>query len=342
MVQYGEIRMVFGAQASDRLFALLAAGGSRFRQNLISWSLGAMMHRFRGKLSGKIYVNVGHTGLNAHGLVSWLRKTGMRPVFLIHDLIPISHPHFCRQGEAQRHARRIGHALACADGVIVNSRDTLDTLAKFAAANGYRLGKTTIAWLGSDKSEPPPVEAGRSAPPYFVVVGTIEARKNHILLLRIWQRLLERFGQKAPQLMVIGQRGWEADETFALLDQAKANPSAVQELGQCSNARLAELSKHACALLMPSHAEGFGLPVVEALEHGLPVIASDLAVFREVAGTIPLYLGPEDEAAWEAAIIDFATSSKERERQLRAIETFQAPSWEQHFAKVEALFANLQ
>lgn len=341
MIQYGRLRMVFDAPASDRLFALLAAGGPKFRQSFVSWSMGALIHRYRGGLSGKIYLNVGHTGLNASGLVTWLQASGMRPVFLIHDLIPITHPQFCRPGESQHHTRRIRHALACADGIIVNSQDTLDKLAGFAAAHGYRLDKTTVAWLGIDHVAPSPAETIASERPNFLVVGTIEARKNHILLLRIWERLFKRFGEELPRLIVVGQRGWEAEDAIALLDQAKNIHGGVQELGKCSDATLAELTRHTRALLMPSYAEGFGLPVLEALQLGVPVIASDLAVFRELAGSIPLYLDPEAEPAWEAAIVDFFSDSDERERQLRAITTFPAPSWNQHFANIESFLAEL-
>lgn len=339
MVQRGAFRMVFDAQSSDRLFALLAAGGTRFRQSLMRWFARALLRHYRGQLCGKIYLNAGHTGLDARGLVTWLQKSGMRPVFLIHDLIPISHPQFCRSGEGQRHSRRIKHALECAAGIIANSQDTLDALVAFAAVGGHRLDtiKTTVAWLGSYEPAKPGVETRASEQPFFLVVGTIEARKNHIVLLRVWHRLFERLRQNVPRLIVVGQRGWEASDAFALLDEARARSVGVQELDQCSNAELAVLLRQARALLMPSFAEGFGLPVVEALQSGLPVIASDLSVFRELFGSIPLYLDPSDELAWEAAIMDFAAVSDERERQLQAIKAFQVPSWEQHFAKVEAL-----
>ena len=82
---------------------------------------------------------------------------------------------------------------------------------------------------------------------------------------------------------------------------------------------------------MPSFAEGFGLPIVEALGIGTPVIASDLPVFREIAGNIPLYLDPRDPVAWEVAIEDFRDDGLERLRQLAEIEGYKSPSWAEHF-----------
>jgi glycosyltransferase involved in cell wall biosynthesis len=86
---------------------------------------------------------------------------------------------------------------------------------------------------------------------------------------------------------------------------------------------------------MPSFAEGFGLPVIEALQDGTPVIAGDLAVYREVVGDIPLYLDQGDAEKWKSAISSFISDCPERERQKRVIEGFRAPDWPAHFAAVE-------
>ena len=89
------------------------------------------------------------------------------------------------------------------------------------------------------------------------------------------------------------------------------------------------------ALLMPSFAEGFGLPIIEALELGTPVIASDLPVYREIVGDIPTYLDPLDGPSWERAIRAFLQDGGEREHRVRAASGYRAPDWATHFDKVE-------
>jgi glycosyltransferase involved in cell wall biosynthesis len=334
LIQKGSLRIVLNAKASDTLFQLLRHGGPRIRTSLTACLAQTGWQRERD-VRGKIYLNVGHTGLDARSLPNWLKRTKLRPVYLVHDLIPITHPHYCRDGEAGRHTQRMRHMLQSADGVIANSQDTLDQLEQFAIDQNLPLpGHKLVALLGT---EAPTLAHNPDRPsrPYFVMIGTIEARKNHLLLLQIWQRLVKDLGDKAPMLLLIGQRGWEIDEVAQILDQDHSLRGHVVELGRCSDTQMIGLLGGARALLMPSFAEGFGIPVIEALQAGAPVIASDLGVFREVAGDIPLYLRPDDPAAWMDAIFSYAAGSEDRQRQVSLIASYAAPSWEDHFRRVD-------
>lgn len=182
---------------------------------------------------------------------------------------------------------------------------------------------------------PPEVVPRRFDRPHFVTVGTIEGRKNHRLLLHLWRRMATEGASDVPLLVIVGQRGWEADEAIAMLDREDGIKGHVIELGRCSDDELAAVIAGARALLMPSFAEGFGLPVAEALELGTPVIASDLAVFREFADDLPTYLDPLAEVAWKHAVEDFVGDVSERQRQLRRLKGFRAPNWETHFDIVD-------
>jgi len=340
VVQRGEFRMVLSATQSDALFALLREGGRGFRPRLVALLGQAILRRERVAMAGKLYLNIGHTGLDAPGLPAWLARRRLRPVFLIHNLIPITHPEFCRDGEDLRHKARMRHALSSAHGIIANSRATLDALTAFAASDGLSMPESMVAWLGADE-QVDPVPLPPPARPSFVTIGTIEARKNHLLLLHIWERLAARMGPNTPELILVGQRGWEADDVFALLDRSPRLKGHVRELGRCDDATMLATIDQARAVLLPSFIEGFGIPLVEALQRGTPVIASDLPVFHEIAGEIPLYLDPLDGQRWETAICDFLTDSSERQRQLAAIPDFRPHSWEDHFNRVEVWLSEL-
>ena len=333
VVQQRWCRGILDPEASRRLFALLESPGAHFKTALV---LGGILNfqRPSGRGKGRLYLNVGHTGLNSPGFRQWVGAADVKPIYLIHDLIPITHPEFCRSGEAEKHRERMRTVLTTAAGVIGNSQATLDELARFGRGENLPSPPGLAAWLGAD---PLPTSHASTPPPRptFVALGTIEARKNHLLLLDIWSRLISRLGPAAPRLLIIGQRGWEAEQVFNRLDHDGVLRGHVAELNACTDEELSAHVSTARALLFPSRAEGYGLPLIEALGLGAPVIASDLPVFREIAGDIPTYLDPLDRDAWEAAILEYSEDGEAREEQLRRLRSFRLPDWGRHFEKVE-------
>jgi glycosyltransferase involved in cell wall biosynthesis len=317
----------------------------RFRLDMIRLGLGHGTHlkdRLHGR--GRIWLNAGHTGLDVPGLAEWCRRRDLRPVYLVHDLIPITHPHFCREGEKDRHKHRICTMLATAAGVVANSEDTLRTYESFARETGAKLSPRTVAWPGTHQLGLAHTEVSHE--PRFVVLGTIEGRKNHKLLLSVWQDLVAQAKRgngtaMTPRLVILGRRGWQADDVFALLDQHDFKGNVI-EVGPQSDAQLARELSGARALLFPSFVEGFGMPMVEALAAGVPVIASDLPVFHEIGQGVPDLLPVSDAAAWRDAVLDYARPESEaRARQIARMTQFHAPSWAEHFARIDRLIADL-
>ncbi len=285
-------------------------------------------------MNGCILLNTGHTGLADKSGISTCARLGAKPVVFVHDLIPIQYPEYCRPGAHDRHGSRMRNTLAAASGIVANSQSTLESLTQFGERAGLRRPPAVVAPLAPG----PLLEAGpRPLPwPYFVMIGTIEPRKNHALLLNVWRRLVERLGDTAPRLVVIGRRGWECENVIDLLERCAPLSGIVLERNDFSDAELAVYLRHAQALLMPSFAEGFGLPVVEALALGTPVIASDLDVFREVAGAVPDYADPLDGPRWGDLVMQYADGgSGPRQAQLRRLAAYQPPTWRDHFAIVE-------
>ena len=207
VVQRGPWRLILSKPYSDRLFALLRRPERGFRRRLVALlTAAALSGGLRLPTRGWIYLNVGHTGLDAPGLAAWLARRGWCAVFLVHDLIPLSHPQYCRLGESDKHRARMQTVLSSAAGVIVNSQATAAALADFAHQAGVHAPPVQVAWLASES----PIAANRVPDqdrPVFVAIGTIEGRKNHLLLLRLWQRLAQALGPATPQLVLIGQRG---------------------------------------------------------------------------------------------------------------------------------------
>lgn len=342
VVRLGSRTVVLPRPASQALFGQLLAPSADFNRTML-WLIGREYLKFKRDpcLQGAFLFNTGHSGLEQPGYPGQLRRQGVRPLFLVHDLIPISHPEYCRAGESGRHVTRMNNVLSLAHGVIANSQATLDALKNYARKSGQLMPPAVVALLAAPVF-PAPSSVRPLAAPYFVILSTIEPRKNHWLLLQLWRRLVEKMGVNAPRLVVIGQRGWECENVVDLLERCESLRDVVTELPACSDADLATYLHHAQALLFPSFAEGYGMPLVEALSHGVPVIASDLPAFREIAGDIPDYRDPLDALGWMAGIEAYArTDSAERTAQLNRIADFVPPTWSTHFQLVEGLLERL-
>ena len=149
VVQRRGLHFVLSPADSDRLFQLLLAK-EPVRRSLMTFAVGASLRTLAtSPRPGSIYLNVGHTGLNEPSLPEWIARHRFRAVYLIHDLIPLTHPQFCRDGEAEKHKLRMNNVLASAAGVIGNSQATVDDLADFADKQQHSMPPSVIAWLGA-------------------------------------------------------------------------------------------------------------------------------------------------------------------------------------------------
>jgi glycosyltransferase involved in cell wall biosynthesis len=343
VIQRRGFRHILSEGASDRLFHALATPDQSLKADLVRILARERLGTLRSQPGrGRLYLNVGHTALQDQGYLAWTQAANVRPVYMVHDLIPITHPEYCRAGEAQRHAHRIRNVLTSAVGIIGNSQATLDILGEFAASQSLTLPTEIAAPLGTDMRRRTTSMSEKSNRPTFVMLGTIEGRKNHLMLLQVWARLVRTYGVNAPRLLVVGQRGWECEQVFDLLDRSEILRGAVIEISRCSDAELNGHLAGATALLLPSLAEGYGLPLVEALGAGTPVIASDLPVFREIGQGVPDFLDPLDGSAWERAILAYATQdSAPRQAQIDRLSAYRAPTWSDHFNRVDSWLAKL-
>jgi glycosyltransferase involved in cell wall biosynthesis len=308
--------------------------------SVMPW-LARLLPSGKGVGSGGVYVQASPHHLTNPGKVRRILARERAPFLcLVHDLIPIEFPEYARPSGAALHRRRIETIAALADGAIVNSAATGRSLQPWLDRTGRKVG-VHVALLGTEALAAGAPEAADR--PYFVCLGTIEPRKNHLLLLHLWRHMAETLPpREIPRLVIIGRRGWENEQIIDMLERCPGLVGHVEELGGCSDARMAALLRGAQALLMPSFAEGYGMPVAEALSVGTPVVCSDLPALHEVGGATPDYLDPLDGPGWRAMVLDHAAQGPAHQAQRLRMTDWRAPTWDEHMAIVVDAIRRLQ
>ncbi|HYP36014.1 MAG TPA: glycosyltransferase family 1 protein [Stellaceae bacterium] len=290
-----------------------------------------------------VYLNVSQYPLSSPSYFRWLQeRPDVKPVFMIHDLLPIQYPEFFHPASVKRHARRLSVFAKIAAGAIVSTPAVADALLAYLK----RLGRKTLPLLiqalpaSPTFHRPREHDEGLAARPYFIICGTIEPRKNHLLLLNLWRELARLSGFATPKLIVAGARGWENENIVDMLERCPAIRDHVIEASGLSTPSLKRLIDNARAVLMPSFAEGYGLPVAEALAAGTPVLASDLPSLRAIGGSAVTWLDPVDGLGWLAAIrrlseapAHWVQGGRDRPRSALADETY--------FQQIEAFLSTV-
>ena len=331
---------VFSREHSIKLFNLLKSPDYTKKKLLFLLSKSILLSLLEKDIKGSLFFNTDHRGLNERSYQKLLHRLELKPVYMLHDLIPIQLPEYCRPGEYEKHKQRINTMLSTAMGIITNSEETLKNLKDYAKKYQYKIPPTLVAPLSVpnlkiNNSQSPLTK------PYFLMLSTIEPRKNHWILLQVWKKLYQQFGEDTPHLVIIGKRGWAGGHVINLLERSNDLSKVIIELNVCDDDTLSQYLKNAQALLFPSFAEGFGLPPIEAFLFNTPVILSNLDVFKEIVGDIPEYIDPIDGKKWQEMIIEYSNNdSIKRQNQIKKIKQFTLPTWQSHFKKVDKFIKN--
>jgi len=275
-------------------------------------------------LAGDIYYCADHSPHAAmeaarSGLYAAWRARGVSINFVVYDLLPVLRPEFFPPHADVTHAAWLDCVAAEADRLICISHAVCADLDAWLAERGLatRAGQVrTGLHLGADLELAAHAGAAESplvrqvaARPSFLMVGTIEPRKGHLQALEAFEQLWAEGADL--NLVIVGREGWKglADADRRTLPRILERLRASPELGRrllwldgVDDDTLQQVYLASSCLLFPSEGEGFGLPLIEAAHHGLPLMARDLPVFREVAGDHAHYFAGMDGADLAAAV----------------------------------------
>ena len=322
------------------------AAAATARSSLRTAWLSLLRNRREKIPEGATYLNVAQHGLEFGFFFRWLAKRpDLQKIFFIHDLLPLDYPEFWPDGHEERFLKRVSCALAHGTAFLTSSIYVRDRLHSELVHHGRRvvpifsrpLLPTTL--IGDDKTI---ADGELDEIPYFLAIGTVEPRKNHLLLLNIWREFVAS-GRPVPKLILVGKRGWMNGQILSQLDQAKGLGPHVAEVSGLANPSLKHLIQHARAVLVPSFAEGFGLPAVDALAVGTPVLASDIPALREATSGHALFRHPLDGLGWHNAILQLSDDDSVLSRDARALAAEFRPITEsEYFGGLKGFIASLK
>ena len=267
---------------------------------------------------GDIFFGLDYNPLIAPAQASYLlgiKRGGVKVRFLVHDILPVSMPKaFAFELEAV--FRKWLETIAKFDGVICVSKSTADDLQRWYHTHNSNIGpEFQIDWVhnAADIENSTPsfglrLNAGAvidkvANRPSFLTVGTLEPRKGHALLLAAFEAL---WAQGVDvNFVIVGKQGWEMEGFVAKLRRHRELRERLIWLEGVSDEYLEALYRAAACLIVASEGEGFGLPLIEAARHKLPILARDIPVFREIAGDHAAYFSANNARELARAIKDW-------------------------------------
>lgn len=333
---------IFPQSYSQKIIELVLLWDFKLYKTILTLIIKGILSAERVKKEERYFLfKIDQNGMKYPSYFTQLHKMGIKTLVVIHDLFPIIYPEYSDIQYAVQFEDNVKKSLLHASGMICVSHDTQNKLAHYAQKNNIASPPTVAANLapGLLPSQNHPIRLIQE--PYFVILSTIVTRKNHLFLLHLWRKLVNDQGDKAPKLVIIGKRSSECSSTLAMLDRCTQIRHHVVEL-TVNDSELHNYLSYAQALLFPTFAEGYGLPLIEALSINVPVLCSNLDVFHEIALNVPEYIDPIDGKAWLDMIIEYTQEdSLLRNAQLKRIQQFTIPKWENHFKQVDALIKTI-
>jgi glycosyltransferase involved in cell wall biosynthesis len=264
-----------------------------------------------------VCAGLGWLDINSSELIRLKKTSGCRVVTFCHDIIPLQFPHWYKAHDVEAFRSYFHRVFPLADLVVFSAHQIESDARDYCRRHSLQIRKTAVVPLGSDfavrAGTPEPCPPGVAKGRYILFVSTIEPRKGHDLLYKVWLRLLAEGGDRDCRLVFVGRWGWNtADLKTALLGDPRVR-DRILIMSDVPDRTLDALYRNCSFCVYPSVYEGFGLPVVEALSYGKAVIASNGGALKEVVGSFSPTLDPCDSDAWYNKLAQWIADSAERQ-----------------------------
>jgi glycosyltransferase involved in cell wall biosynthesis len=236
-----------------------------------------------------------------YDLLSILRQSGVRVAVFIHDLIQVTNPELVEPLATSIFRRGLVDILCVSSYILTNSKFVADDVSRYLATRmNFQLPvipvtlATELNHRNIDITNVFDEYELLAKEGYVLCVGTLEIRKNHTYLIKIWEQLIKQFPGPIPNLVFVGKWGWQVDTLQKYLEGSDYLGGRLYIYNAISDGDLTFLYKNCLFTIFPSFAEGWGLPIGESLSYGKPCIASNVTAIPEVGGALCKYFDPFD------------------------------------------------
>ena len=308
--------------------------------------------------TGAVFLDIDNTWncrLTRNHLYPVLKKSGIQIVNFVYDVIPITHPQYSHETTVLRFIEYLGAVIRYSDQVMFSAKAVEDSFHALCERMHVQPPSGTVIPLGCDFEQPEPtdpetlpkdeegnvlpeyrhlvvsdaVEEAISAGEYLLMVGTVEPRKNHAIVLDALDAGLDL------NVIIAGKIGWNVE---ALKERILSHPQYGQRLFLLSgvnDAGINKLYENAYMLAFPTFNEGFGLPLVEAFQHGTPVIAADIPVLHEVGGDYADYFDNTDCRSLVSYVRESLQDPERYQAKKAALSSYPLTTWDDFAAAME-------
>lgn len=332
---YKEINGIVGEQFEVCMVALTAEGGY-WHFKYYDEKNATRTNEVVVPKSGDIFLGIDLNALIINpvqtGLFDDWKRRGAKVVFTVHDILPITHTEWWPIGVPEGHAQWLRAILSVSNHVLSVSKTTQNEVLRWSREEGIETKQIKFDWFhlgadfdrldtfdGDDKAESG-LEKGVSSAlrdkKVFLHVSTLEPRKGYADALDAFDRLWEE--DKSIALIFVGKEGWHSESLVKRLLEHPLLGENLIWLKGISDKALKEVYERSDCLINPSYGEGFGLSLIEAAHNGLPIIARDIPIFREVLGDYGLFFTNDAGSSLEITVNNWLMRYGNDNRQLES------------------------
>jgi glycosyltransferase involved in cell wall biosynthesis len=264
---------------------------------------------------------------------------GARLAPIIHDIGPMVAPQF--SGHSTESLGAYCRAIVpIADLTLAVSQNTKKDLTQWLKDQQLTPKRIEVFRLGEDFSfskprrpaDPAFVQSGLKGDDYIMCVGTVELKKNHLLLYYAY-KLAQQRGIELPKLLIVGRRGWKTETTLELIAEDPATANEIIGLHDISDEELTWLYDHCLFTVLPSFYEGWGIPIAESVAHGVPCACSNTSSMVEIAEDCVVHFSPYSTEECLAALQQLLDNKTRAALQKRA-KAYKQTTWDDSYQQV--------